>query len=521
MKNIKRYCFGLLSLMLLWQSCTKDLNQYPTVETTSESVYTSLEGYRSVLAKLYASFAVAGIGRGDADPDMAGSTASWGYLRVYFNLQEVPTDEVVYTWAGGDNMTDIQYMTWGASDTWVNAMYYRIYYTVALCNEFLRNATAEKIATFGPAEQAQIAAFAAEARFLRALAYSHAMDLYGHVPFVTEKDPVKAFFPPRISRSDLFAFIEQELTQIAELLPEARQNEYGRVSRAAAWALLAKNYLNAQVYTGTTRYGDCVNYARKIIDAGYTLHADYKQLFNADNDKRSSEIIFPIQADVDHTTTWGATTYLVNGPIVGSMKSSDYGVVSGWNSFRTLREFVALFDETDSRGDFWTDGQSLDVEDPSVSSQGYGVVKFTNLKDDGSYKTDEGLVSTDFPMIRLADVYLMYAEAVLRGGGGSVQEAITLVNGIRRRAYGNDSGAITQAQLTLDFILAERGRELFWECTRRTDLIRFGRFTGNAYTWQWKGGVMDGRSVDAKFNLYPIPTTDMSANPNLIQNPGY
>ncbi len=521
MKNIKRFCFGLFSIILLLHACTKDLNQYPTVETTSESVYTSVEGYRSVLAKLYASFAVAGNGRGDADPDMAGSTASWGYLRVYFNLQEVPTDEVIYTWAGGDNMTDIQYMTWGASDTWVNAMYYRIYYTVAICNEFLRNATTEKLATFSSTEQTQILTFAAEARFLRALAYSHAMDLYGNVPFVTENDPVAAFFPPRMTRGDLFKFIEKELLEVAAILPEARQNEYGRVSRAAAWSLLAKNYLNAQVYTGTARNADCLNYAKKVIDAGYTLNANYKQVFNADNDKRTNEIIFPIEADVAHTTTWGATTYLVNGPIVGSMKSSDYGVLSGWNSFRTLREFVGIFQAEDKRGDFWKNGQSLDVEDPAASSQGYGLVKFTNLKDDGTYTTDEGLVSTDFPMIRLADVYLMYAEAVLRGGGGSVQEALTLVNAIRQRGYGSSAGTIEQAQLTLDFILAERGRELFWECTRRTDLIRFGKFTGSAYLWQWKGGDMNGRSVDAKFNLYPIPTTDMSANPNLIQNAGY
>src|SRR5690606_15221396 len=182
---------------------------------------------------------------------------------------------------------------------------------------------------------------------------------------------------------------------------------------------LAKNYLNAQVYTGEARYGDCIDYCQKIMDAGYVLQDDYKKLFNADNDQRIEEIIFPIQADVAHTTTWGATTYLVNGPIVGSMKASDYGVLSGWNSFRTLRESVALFQAQDKRGDFGKNGQSLDVEDPGASSQGYGMVKFTNLNDDGSYKTDEGLVSTDFPMIRLADVYLRYAEAVLRGGGGS------------------------------------------------------------------------------------------------------
>ncbi|WP_437922152.1 RagB/SusD family nutrient uptake outer membrane protein [Sphingobacterium sp. LRF_L2] len=521
MKNIKIYGCGILSILLLLVSCTKDLNQYPTIETTSEAVYTSVDGYRAVLAKLYGSFAVAGNGRGDADPDMAGTTATWGYLRVYFNLQEVPTDEVIYTWAGGDNMVELQYMTWGASDTWVNAMYYRIYYTVALCNEFLRNATPEKLAGFTDAERLDIEGFAAEARFLRALAYSHAMDLYGNVPFVTEKDAVAAFFPPRITRNDLFNYIEQELVGIADILPESFQNQYGRVSRAAAWALLAKNYLNAAVYTGTPRYDDCVNYSKKVIESGYSLNADYKQLFNADNDKRTNEIIFPIQADVEHTTTWGATTYLVNGPIVGSMQATNYGVLSGWNSFRTLREFVAIFSTDDKRGDFWKSGQSLDVDDPSSSSQGYGLVKFTNLNDDGTYKTDEGLVSTDFPMIRLADVYLMYAEAVLRGGGGSATEALELVNQIRQRAFAGTLGSISQAQLTLDFILEERGRELFWECTRRTDLIRFGRFTGNTYLWQWKGGDVNGRSVDAKFNLYPIPTTDMTANPNLIQNVGY
>jgi hypothetical protein len=208
------------------------------------------------------------------------------------------------------------------------------------------------------------------------------------------------------------------------------------------------------------------------------------------------------------------------------MKAADYGVVSGWNSIRTLREFVNYFpDQTgtaDKRGDFWTDGQTLNVDDPSSSSQGYSIVKFTNLNDDGSYTTDGGLVNTDFPMFRLADVYLMYAEAVLRGGtGGTVGEAVNYVNLIRERAYLNNSGDINASTLTLDFILAERARELFWECTRRTDLIRFGKFTGGDYLWQWKGGTVNGVAVDAKYNLYPIPTTDLASNPNLIQNTGY
>lgn len=528
MKTAKLFmCAAMLLILGALSSCLKDLDQLPTVETTSESVYTSADNYKSVLAKLYASLAIAGNEKGDGNPDMASPTASWGYLRVYFNLQELPTDETVYTWGGGDNLNDVQYMVWGASDTWVSAMYYRIYYTIAICNEFLRNATEEKIAQFSESDQQEIRVFSAEARFLRALAYTHALDLYGNVPFVTESDNVSAFFPPRIVRGELFDYIEAELQAIENVLPEPFQNEYGRASRAAAWALLAKNYLNASVYTGTERNTDCLTYCNKIIAGGFTLEEDYKKLFNADNHLRTrNEIIFPIQADVAHTTTWGSTTYLVNGPILGSMVAADYGVLSGWSSIRTLREFVSLFDdvtgETDSRGTFWTDGQTLDVNDPSSSSQGYSIIKFTNLNDDGTYTTDDGLVNTDFPLIRLADVYLMYAEATIRGGsGGSIADALNYVNLIRQRAYGNTAGNINSAALTLDFLLAERGRELFWECTRRTDLIRFGKFTGGDYLWQWKGGTVNGNAADSKYNLYPIPTTDLAANPNLIQNTGY
>lgn len=525
MNTIKILC--LIGLLGLFGSCVSQLDQLPTVETTSESVYTSVENYKSVLAKLYASYAVGGNEKGDGNADMASPTAAYGYLRSYFNLQEIPTDEVIYTWAGGDNLVDIQYMRWGASDTWVSSMYYRIYYTIAICNEFLRNAGDDKIAGFSEAEQQEIRVFAAEARFLRTLAYSHAMDLFGHVPFVTENDQVSAFFPPRITRAELFDYVETELKAIETILPEPFANEYGRASRAAAWTLLAKNYLNASVYTGTERNADCITYCNKVIGSGFALEADYGKLFNADNDRRTqNEIIFPIQSDAAKTTTWGGMTYLVNGPILGSMNSPDYGVTSGWQSIRTLREFVALFPdatgEVDRRGAFWTDGQTLDVDDPSSSSQGYTIVKYTNLNDDGSYTTDDGLVNTDFPLFRLADVYLMYAEATVRGGaGGDAATALGYVNQLRERAYGNTGGNIGAAALTLDFLLAERGRELFWECVRRTDLIRFGRFTGDDYLWQWKGGTVEGSATDARFDLYPIPATDLAANPNLIQHTGY
>ncbi|MDE6467642.1 MAG: RagB/SusD family nutrient uptake outer membrane protein, partial [Muribaculaceae bacterium] len=129
--------------------------------------------------------------------------------------------------------------------------------------------------------------------------------------------------------------------------------------------------------------------------------------------------------------------------------------------------------------------------------------------------TDIG-VNTDFPIFRLAEIYLTAAEAVVRGGSGMDRtEARNLVNELRRRAFGNTDADISDAQLNLDFILDERARELYYELHRRTDLVRFGKFTTAAYLWQWKGGVIDGRAVDARYNIYPIPATELSANPNL------
>ncbi|RYZ94449.1 MAG: RagB/SusD family nutrient uptake outer membrane protein, partial [Sphingobacteriaceae bacterium] len=118
--------------------------------------------------------------------------------------------------------------------------------------------------------------------------------------------------------------------------------------------------------------------------------------------------------------------------------------------------------------------------------------------------------------------YLIYGEAVARGGsGGTVAQALTYVNALRFRAYGNTSGNVSAAALTTDFYLDERGRELYWEAHRRTDLIRFGKFTGSSYIWPFKGGTQAGTSLPAFRNLYPLPLADLITNPNLVQNTGY
>ena len=520
----KIYFFLVVVGAFTFASCEKDLNQMPHTETTSASVYAEAANYKAVLAKIYASFVINGQQKGGGNADLASNNGQ-DYMRSFFNLQECGTDEVASTWLEGDKVGDLTYLSWDANDPWVADMYYRIYYTIALANEFLRNAGDAKIAGFTDAEQQDIRHFRAEARFLRALAYYHALDLFRNVPFVTEADQVGAFIPPRYEATQVFNFIESELKAIDPDLLSKDATEYGRASKAAAWTLLSKLYLNAQVYTGTDHYTDCITYCNKVIsEGGYSLESDFKKLFNADNNKRTNEIIFPLPIDAVHTVSWGATTYLICGEVSNTsdfQKPENYGVTSGWGMFRVRGEIPAKFNAADGRNLFFTEGQTQYLDVIDNQRNGYFLEKWTNLTDDGqtASNTVDGGVNTDFPLFRLADVYLMLAESVLRGGSGSSQgTALDLVNQLRARAFGDKyeaSGKINLAELTTDFILDERARELCWECTRRTDLIRYNKFTTADYIWQWKGGIKDGRAVDSKYNIYPIPASDLTANPNL------
>jgi len=285
--------------------------------------------------------------------------------------------------------------------------------------------------------------------------------------------------------------------------------------------------LNAKVYTGTDRSSDCLSACNRIIDAGkYSLEDNYRMNFMADNNI-SKEVIFAIPFDGQSTQTWGGTTYLVHAPVGGTMNAANYGINGGWFGLRTTSAFVDLFTDitgdTDERAIFYTDGQTKEISENGIPNftEGYAMPKFTNITSDGQAGSDLNHPDTDFPMFRLADVYLMYAEAVLNGGsGGDNATALSLVNAIRERAYNGQNGNITGAELTLDFILAERGRELYWEGHRRTDLIRFGKFSDDGI-WPHKGGVAEGKTTDAYRNLFPIPASEILANPALKQNTGY
>ncbi len=518
----------VLSTLVL-TSCLKDLDTVPIdpLVITSATVYEDTTAYRQVLAKCYAGLAVSGQQGPHGNPDISGIDEGFSqYLRQFWLAQELTTDEAVIAWNDG-TLKDYHFQTWTSGGEFIKALYNRIYYQISLCNEFIRESTDEKLSErgFSDAEKATIRIYRAEARFLRALSYYHALDLFGNVPFVTENDKVGAFLPTQITRSDLFNYLETELLEIEGQLKDAKTNEYGRADKAAAWMLLSKLYLNATVYIGEEKYTEALTWIKKVIASPYSLEPEYAHLFLADNNL-CNEIIFPIAFDGESTKTWGGTTFIINAAIGGNMSPAEFGVGGGWGGTRTTPQFVDKFPDisglTDKRAMFHTSGQSKSISDIFLFTDGYAIKKWKNIKRDGTPGKDRTHPDTDFPVFRLADAYLMYAEAVLRGGtGGDVATALNYVNAIRTRAYGNTSGNITSGELTLEFILDERARELYWECHRRTDLIRFGKFSNTTYLWEWKGGIKEGASTSSHLDLFPIPSSDIGANPNLTQNPGY
>ena len=515
---------AVLGLVSVTTSCVSDLEQEPRIGMTSSSVFRDFKNYPNALAKVYGGFANGGQEANGGNSDINGIDGNFSqYTRMIFTMQELPTDEAVIAWNDG-NLHTMHKMTWDSSNEFIGGAYYRIFTQIATSNEFLRNMTDEKLASNNITGDnlTQAKYMRAEARFLRALSYYYALDLFGNVPFVDESYLPGSVTPPkRITRAELFTFVESELLAVAGDLKAPKSNEYGRADQAAAWSLLARLYLNSKVYNGTDHYNDVITYCNKVIQSAYSLKSKYSDLFLADNDKNNPEVIFPITFDGVHIQTSGGTTYMVHAAVGGTMPAeSMFGINGGWGGLRTTKSFVGLFNNSsDQRGNFYTDGQSLEINDLTNFNDCYAYVKYKNLTSTGAAGTDIGknFCDADIPIFRLADIYLMYAEATLRGGNGNMSTALKYVNDIRTRA-GYTS---TLSSINLDFILDERARELGWEMTRRTDLIRYGKFTTASYLWPWKGNVKDGAAVADYRNLYPIPAKDIIANPNLVQNPGY
>ena len=532
---MKKKLYLATVVAISFAACTNDLDVEPLDPTvsTANRVYADAENYRRALSKIYSVWALSGqdgAGGSDISDLDAGNTV---LFRSWFTLQTQPTDEMKNSWLDPWCL-DVNGITWGTTKSEpVEGVYQRCMFVVALANEFLKNIP-------DAPDEVDKTQYAAEARFCRALAYYTLMDMFGMPPFITEEN--YSINPGQLPREELFAWIEDELSSVRSALPVARQGEYGRADQAAVDALLARMYLNAEVYTGTARYADCIAACNRIIASGYQLADNYAELFMADNGQNpraNCEIIFPVLFDGQTTQSYGMAAVILGSRSSGDFADVPAGISGGWDGFRGTPELVRMFDYQDNahpkadeildrRGIFYDKNRSVDIT-TSVSgtftTEGWSVYKYTNLRSDGQPGSNTTFPDTDFPMFRLGDVYLMYAEAVARGGqGGNLATAVQYVNALRQRAYGDALHGVTEAWLQEDNcrnILNERCRELYWEGTRRTDLIRYGLFTSASYVWTFKGGVLGGTGVNNRYNLFPIPVTDMSVNGNLKQNEGY
>lgn len=561
-----KYIFLFILSCLCLSSCIGDLDTMPLDDNqlVSKQVYKSKEGYIGVLAKCYGSLILTGQKGGDGGKgDLDGANEGYsGYVRLLFYLQELPTDNFLMP-SSSNGLRKCLNLQWTSSNasviTWT---YQRLYMSIAYCNEFLRECTPEKMQEYGvwDAMSGEYKYYRAEARLIRAYCYSMLCDLFGAVPYIDENTGVKDI-PDQVSRKQIFEYAESELKAIAgesaseDVLKDAKQNEYGRVDKVAAWFLLSRMYLNAKTWFGEDRYADCYTYAKKVIDSNaYPLAKDYRQIFLADNNT-CSEIIWPLVQDGLKAQSSAGTNFYVKAFVNGPMNELyQTGVGSkGWGNVRAKTTLVDAFDPADvafDKNDTWGNkkndkraqfmtalpNQKKETWDDNLAMTstytcGYGYIKWRNVtKDDKECASGITYSSIDFPLFRTADAYLMAAEALLRTGGNRA-EALGYVNEIRERAYMSGkyavdgvssvvSGDITDSQLTLDFILAERQRELASELVRRTDLIRFGKFTsGN--NWDWKNAERLGSDVDSKYAMFPIPESEMTNNPNLKQNTGY
>lgn len=519
-------------LLLAFVGCTNDLNILPEDENTflADDFYNSEESYKQGLAGVYGNLALTS-SQGPGSSNISGLDAGTSqYGRGFWNLQELTTDEVKWSWENDPGLRELNRNTWTSENVILRGFFGRCMTQVAFVNEYLRQTSEEVLNKRGVSNNLknEIVVFRAEARFLRALAYYHMMDLFGKAGFITENDPVGAYQSPEYNRAQLFQYIESELLAIISNLKEPLQNEYARVDKAAAWMLLAKIYLNAEVYINEDKYAKCIEYCEKFETAGYTLANNYLDNFKADNNENNArnEIIFPIVSDGIVTQNYGPTTVMINGQ-VGSLEQNgnNFGVnAGGWGgALRVTRQFSETMlngnYNSDDRNTIISTNRPIEITDIGNNGTGYIITKWSNKTSTGTNGASTEIVDTDFPMFRLADVYLMYAEAFLRGGGGTENTAITYINQLRTRANNNNS--ISASDLNLNFILNERLVELHWEGHRRQDLIRFNKYTGGNYNWSWKGNSVSGIPIGNNRKVFPIPSASLAANPNLTQNSGY
>ena len=533
-------------------SCVKDLDVEPIDPSLQNDVTAE-----QLFNKCYSVFATSGNNGGDDNVDVAGLDGGFQHkFRQMWNSNELTTDEAICGW-GDEGISSYCHNSYDASHPMLRGYYYGLCIGITFCNQYLE--------VFNDYD----ATMSAEIRFLRAFQFYLLTDAFGNIPFTTK---ISGDNPEQYSRAQACEFIESELKDIigegsgSQVLSDPMPKNYGqegfgRVDKAAAWMLLARLYLNSQVYTGTPRWAEARDYAKKVMDSSYKLFTNdyegvgidgvtrkfsaYQMLFMGDNGTNGAmvEAVFPVIQYGTRTTSWGGSNFLICSTFAGDMHPYPYDATevnglynnSTWGGNRARPELIKKFfsdieapeghayDVAAAAGDdralFETEGRHLNVENESDFKYGYATAKFTNFKCDGSKGSDITFADAQLMYMRAAEAYLTYAEAVTRlaGSGAAPADAVDAINKVRERAH-----ATKKASYSLNDILDEWSREFYFEGRRRVDLIRFGKFGGTTdYKWQWKGGAYAGRDFEAYRNVFAIPNDDILANPNLKQNEGY
>ena len=538
-----------LAMTLGMSSCVNDLN----VEPIDPRLNTQVNADK-LFNKMYAEFVFEGKGPGESELDLGDAGLSVLY-RLLWNANELTTDEAICGWTD-KGVAEFSKNSFTAANESLYGLWWRLNFGVSICNQYLKEcADYDKTMT-------------AEAHFMRDLYYYYLLDNFGNPSFSeTMPDPD----PKQIKSADLYNFIVKDLEEnMGNMLPPSvrkkGEKNYSRADQSAAWMLLARLYLNAEKYTGKAEWTKAKEYAEKVIkESGRTLwegdnatthrsandkYSAYQMLFMADNDQTGAynECIFGFALDGATAASWGASTFL-HGSTWDANMAADYPQKSSqaWGGNRTrvdlVKKFISLNDLESLKS--WTpetitkaagDDRALLYGDNAdgthgkkdrkytndylaTFTDGLAITKFTSDRSDDGATANSDHCDNDIMLMRLPEAYYIYAEAEAREAGSEVTltEGTRLINEVRKRANNNN----LLSSYTLNELLDERARELYFEGLRRTDLIRYGYFGNSNYTWQWKGGVQEGGKFPSYFNIFPIPQTELGTNHNLKQNPGY
>ena len=520
-------------------SCVGVLNQEPlSSDVVGGDSYTNPTYRLGQLAKIYGSFNITGNdGAGSKDIAVSDAGAS-EFIRAWWSCNTLTTDEAKCVW-GDSWVKEIVSNTWtDTKNDAIYAVYVRGVMMVTLANNFLRNTDDS---------DPEIAIERAEVRVLRAMAYWILLDCFGNPPFTTEEDEMGAIKPEQTTAAELYAWLKAELEDLVSsesALKAVHTQVYPRIDKGAAYGLLARLLINHKSYTGVEDnnvYTEAMAAAKKVVD-NYTLATEYRELFMGDNGQNANvvnELVWTACYDANKTQSYGGPTYLI---AASTNNNNNLGLAAGWAGLNTSTQFVSYLLGGAADGANIGDGvdsfTSVDKralvslaysekKDQAIDSftAGWHVHKFNNLHSTATnlYGEHDNLVeqfaSIDFPLMRAAEMYLIYTEAKVRVDGGTTTdaEAVKCFNAIQKRA----GLAAANSSVSLDAVFDEITRELYWEGLRRTTLIRFNKYVEGNYVWPYKGGAESGQALPDYMKLFPIPDEDLVANDKLDQNKGY